>query len=318
MNPILETTRFVVDNSKKVKINKDKIGAFCSTFTSEHQKHWWKAAPQDLSKFNKEQKLQFLFLFNAISFCYWGEPKWTVEYNAKQFDGSWGMITALARAVDEQKSIFDAHYLAAISKDEFAHLLRANNPIPLLEERWKIIREVGTVLLKKYNGELKNVIKEANNDALQLLNIIINNFPSFADSEMYKGKKIFFHKRAQLLVGDVYNIFQGKSYGTLKNTEELTACADYKLPFALRKRGILSYTHNVAQKNDSKQIIEKGSETEIEIRANTIWAVELIRQELKKRIPDITATHINDHLWLTTQEKSAEDKPYHRTITTSY
>lgn len=317
-NIILDTTRYVLDNSQSVRVNRNKIGAFCSTFTHEHKKHWWKAAPRDLSNLSDEQKLHFLFLFNALSFCYWGEPKWTVEYKNQKYDGSWGMITALGRAVDEKRPIFDATYLAEISEREFSEILRGNTTIPLLEERWKIIKEVGRVLSERFNGQVQNVIKMAENDALKLLDIIITNFSSFNDSWVYKKEKIFFYKRAQLLVGDIYNVFNGKSFGELKHTDQLTACADYKLPLALRKLGIISYSPELAKVVDSQSEILKGSEQEIEIRANTIWAVELIRQELKKRIPDITATHINDHLWLTTQAKTADEKPYHHTRTTSY
>ncbi len=318
MNQILESTRFVVENSKDVKINREKIIDFCTTFTEEHMTHWWKAAPRDLSNLNDEQKLHFLFLFNALSFCYWGEPKWEVEYNNQKYDGSWAMITALGRAVDEKKPIFDGQYLAEINKKEFADILRGNTTIPLLEERWNIAREVGRILLDKFDGQVQKVIKTADFDAQKLLEIIITNFPSFNDSWMYNGREVFFYKRAQLLVGDIYNVFNGKSFGELKNTDQLTACADYKLPLALRKLGIIFYSQKLARLIDTKQPIQKGSEEEIEIRANTIWAVELIKQELKKRIHDITATHINDHLWLATQEKFPQDKPYHRTRTTSY
>jgi len=318
MNRILDTTRFVLDQAQSVKINRDKIDAFCSTFTHEHKKHWWKASPRDLSTLSEDQRLHFLFLFNALSFCYWGEPKWTVELDSQKFDGSWAMITALGRAVDERKPIFDASYLAEIGKKEFSEILRGNTTIPLLEERWKIMREVGRVLTERFDGQVQNVIKAANNDALKLLDLIIANFPSFNDSWKYKRREIFFYKRAQLLVGDIYNVFNQKGFGTLKNTDQLTSCADYKLPLALRKVGIISYSLKLANMIDNQQQIQKGSEQEIEIRASTIWAVELIRQELKKRIPDITATHINDYLWLTTQQKTGDEKPYHHTITTSY
>lgn len=318
MNRILDTTRFVLDHAQSVKINRDKIDAFCSTFTQEHKKHWWKAAPKDLSNLSEEQRLHFLFLFNALSFCYWGEPKWTVEIDRQKFDGSWAMITALGRAVDERKPIFDASYLAEISKKEFSEILRGNTTIPLFEERWKMMREVGRVLIERFDGQVQNVIKAADNDALKLLDLIITNFPSFNDSCKYKRREIFFYKRAQLLVGDIYNVFKQKGLGRLENTDQLTACADYKLPLALRKLGIISYSLELANMIDNQQQIQKGSEQEIEIRASTIWAVELIRQELKKRIPDITATHINDHLWLATQQKTEDEKPYHHTITTSY
>ena len=36
------------------------------------------------------------------------------------------------------------------------------------------------------------------------------------------------------------------------------------------------------------------------------------------KIPHITSLFVNDHLWLLGQKKLADDKPYHRTVTTAY
>ena len=57
---------------------------------------------------------------------------------------------------------------------------------------------------------------------------------------------------------------------------------------------------------------------EVEIRANTIWANEFIKEELKKKIPNISSIHVNDHLWLLGQSKIIRSKPYHLTRTTAY
>lgn len=318
MNPLLENVRFVVENSKFVQLNNDKIKDFAKTFKHEHIKHWWNASPVDLNSLTDDQKLNFLLVFNAISFCYWGEPKWTINYQEKQIDGSFGMIAALKRALDSEMLILDANFIANISKNDFARILRGNTQIPLFEERLNIVREVGSVLSKKFEGKFSNLIRKSENDVIKLLNLIVTNFKSFNDFSKYKGKEVFFYKRAQLLVADIQQAFNGKGYGNLNNVSKLTACADYKLPQALRKLEIFLYSPELAKNIDSKIQISKDSDEEVEIRANTIWAVELIKEEIKKRIKDIESIHVNDHLWLSTQVKSPDDKPYHRTITTNY
>ncbi len=72
------------------------------------------------------------------------------------------------------------------------------------------------------------------------------------------------------------------------------------------------------EKIDAKIEISAGSEEEVEIRANTIWAVELIKEEIRKHGGSITSNQINDYLWIQTQQKNPDDKPYHRTRTTAY
>ena len=86
----------------------------------------------------------------------------------------------------------------------------------------------------------------------------------------------------------------------------------------LRKFGIFDYSDELKEKISNEEEILSGSPEENEIRANTIWAVEMIRDEIKKRVSNISSVEINDHLWLLSQEKDPKDEPYHRTRTTSY
>jgi len=318
MNKILETTKFVIENSDFVKVNHEKVAEFSKSFNPDKADHWLNAAPFKFSHFSEEQKLHFLFIFNALSFSYWGEPKWTVEYKDKKHDGAWGMILALGRGIEEGVTLIGFEYCANISKNDFSNILRGNVEIPLLEERWKILREIGINMIGKFGGKVSNLIKEADGDAQKLLEIIVQNFPSFLDVSQYKEKEIYFYKRAQLLVADIYQIFGGESFGSLKNIDQITACADYKLPQILRKLKIFEYASALAEKIDNKTEILRNSPEETEIRASTIWAVELIKDEVKKRSPQIMSFQINDDLWLATQGKNNGDKPYHRTRTTAY
>ena len=318
MNKVIESTKFVVDNSQHVKINSKEVDNFCEYFSHEHIKHWFNESPFDIRKLNPKDRLHFLLVFNSISFSYWGDPKWKIQYKNEELDGAYGMIGAIGRAIENKFPILDAKYLTNINESDFSKILEGNVQIPLFEERLNILREVGSVLLEKFNGDFTNLILKANGDSQKLLNLIIENFPSFEDESTYKGKRVYFYKRAQLLTADIYQAFKDNEFGKLKNINELTACADYKLPFVLRRLGIFSYSDYLANKIDNQIQIEKDSEEEIEIRANTIWTVELIKQKVKKKIAQADSIHINDHIWILGQKKLKNDKPYHLTRTTSY
>jgi len=318
MNPVLASSRFIFQNSDDVKIDMGKVAEFCNSFQHSYIRHWWGEAPFDPSRLSEKDRLNFLFFFNSISFCYWGEPKWSVKYNGKDYDGAWGMIAALGKAVENDLAVLDAGYLADLSKEDLEVILKGNVPIPLFEERWKILREISKTLNAKFNGEFRNVVKEAKKDSLGLLNALVTEFSSFDDWSQYKNKKVVFYKRAQLLISDVYQEFNGEGIGDLKNIEALTACADYKLPKVLRSLGVINYSKKLAEKIDQKMLIQKDSAEENEIRGNTIWAVELMKEKLKRKIPHITSFQINDRLWLLSQKKSPAEKLYHRAVTTSY
>jgi len=318
MNKILETTKRVAENSVFVKIDQARILEFSKNFDHGSVKHWLNAAPIDFGKFSDEEKLHFLFLFNSLSFSYWGEPKWTVEDQGKKFGGSWGLVKALDKGIKNGFNLLDFDYCSKISREDFLKIFHGNVEIPLLEERWNILRELGMVMVEKFQGRAANLVSEANGDALKFLDLILENFPSFQDVSIYNDQEVYFQKRAQQLVADIFQLFDGIGFGEFKDTEELTACADYKLPQILRKSGILVYADSLADKIDNKIEIPHSSVEEMEIRANTIWAVEFIRQGVSKRQPNIKSFEINDHLWLATQEKFPDDKPYHRTRTTAY
>jgi hypothetical protein len=70
MNKILESTKFVVENSKDVHINRDKIVEFCNNFNHKGVGHWLDASPFDLSRLDDDKLLNFLLVFNLVIFCW--------------------------------------------------------------------------------------------------------------------------------------------------------------------------------------------------------------------------------------------------------
>lgn len=318
MNKVLDSTKYVVDHSACVSIKPEAVKRFSDGFAPGNSRPFLSDMPLDISKLSEEQKLNFLLVFSSQAFSFWGEPKWTVEFEGKKLDGSYGMVLAIKRALAEGKAVLDPKYRAAISREDFSQILQANTEIPLLDERLKIFVETGRVLEEKFGGGISNLLRGANHDVLTLLELIADNFSSYRDASEFMGRKVYFFKRLQYFVSEIYETFDGKGWGQFQNIGELTACADYKLPQVLRKFGVLEYEKKLADKIDKKVPLIHNSEEEIEIRANSIWAVEYIKEQLKKRMPNITSTDINDHLWLYTQIKRPEDKPYHLCRTTAY
>lgn len=315
MNKIVESNKYVVTNSTLVSINYDVISDFSKSFNLNNSQHWLEKGPIDMSRYTDMEKLHFIFIFNVLSFSYWGDPKWSVKYNGEVYDGSWAMIACIARAFESGVSIFDMKYLSTISDLEFRKFLDGNIEIPLFEERLLIIREVATVLKDRYKSNLKCFFEENGVVAINLVDSLVKNFPSLVDTSIYKEETIYFQKRAQLLLSDIYEMFD-REFINIENINELTACADYKLPQALRKFNIISYSNALAEMIDNKIELPQGSNEETEIRAATIIAIETIRDGLKNQ--NTTAMDINDYLWLLTQDGLFEDKPYHRVRTTAY
>ena len=314
---ILDAVEWVVNHSHHVQIDQDRLLLVASELESDRLRlPDWRVpiAPS----WHDERLVDFFLLFNAINFCYWGEPKWTISYRGQHYDGAFGMMAALTRALDEGYPLLDGAFLARIGENEFRHILRGNVPIPLEGQRWAILRECGPILVREFGGRWHEVVHRAGGSAVRLVELLVTRFPSWDDAVQFEGRRVAFYKRAQLAAGMLYQAFGGDDWGAFEDFHRLTVYADYKLPQMLRKLGVLIYDEELAALVDGQTPMPAGSRMEVEIRAFTVWAGEQMRRALQDRAPGITAAHIDFWLWETSQSKSPDDLPYHRTLTTAY
>ncbi len=305
---ILKSLEPVLEQPAHVSVDIGRVRAFAKNFDRTKLAHWISISPFDLSQLNEVEKFGFLFALNSMSFSYWGNPKWKVEYHGKEYDGAQAMMACLGRAI-EGGMHFNPKYLAGVQRRDLENILQGNVEIPLLDERLRGIREVGAVTQREFRDDFRYILDRAQYDALKLVDLVVNHFPSFEDSAVYRGQKVEFSKRAQLLASDLDYSFAG-----LDNNDRLTACADYKLPQVLRRHSILRYSDDIQGRIRAREEVPAGSEEEVEIRAHTIHAVELIKGE----ITGVKSSQINDYLWLEGQTKLPTDEPYHLTRTTAY
>lgn len=313
LNSILESHKYVVNNSKHVKINFGKSNEFSNQLIIQNSIHWLNDLPFGMNNLNAEEMINFLLIYHGIGFSYWGEPKWEVEYENVKYDGAFGLICAFAKEMKKNDKFLDTKYLSTLTYEEFERILKGNIEIPLIKERYDIIIEISKTVNEKMNSNFYNYIKDINND-IELLNIIIDNFKSFEDISEYKNNAICYYKRAQLLVSDILHIKQEKE-NIQVNYSNLIGCADYKIPQVLRDLGILEYDNELEQLVDNKVEVEKGSMYEVEIRSAMLVVVSAVKDKLQGKYDSIT---INDYIWLQGQDKSNIKRPYHRTRTTAY
>lgn len=271
-----------------------------------------------------ERTANWMLLADALNFCFWGEPgepRWSVTWRGKTWDGYYALAAALTRAMEEGIPLTDAAYLAELSASQLAEVLRPAPgcpPIPLFDERLNNAREVGRVLTERYDGQMARVIEAAEYDAVALALLLARDFPSFADIAEWNEQPVPFLKRAQICVADLHTTFGGKGWGALHGIERLTAFADYKLPQTLRREGMLLYEPELAELIESYTLIPAGADAEVEIRAATVWAVELLRQALARLGIQQTASAIDYRIWLESQDAPPDNIPYHRTRTIYY
>lgn len=315
--PLLESIHWVVDHSRHVRIDEERLAGVCRQVDPALLRlPDWQIPVVPPAR--DERLVDFILLFCSINFCYWGEPKWTVTWRGQDYDGAYGMMAALTRALDEGWPLLDGANLAKIDAGQFRHLLRGNVPIPLEAERLAIWNQTGPVLAADFDGKWHELVRRAAGSAVQLVELLVEFFPSWDDRATFEGRTVVFFKRAQLAAGMVYQAFGGQDWGAFRDIDQLTVYSDYKLPQVLRRLGLLAYDAELASRVDHKVLLPAGGPLEVEIRAASVWAAELIRRELLPWAPGLTAAHVDYWLWEMGQSKSPGDLPYHRTLTAAY
>ena len=301
----LETSyKYVCDNSIDVKINYDKIDNLIELIESSNVTYWLDSNPYNIMDMDVESIINFLLIYHTIGdYCFWGDPKWTINTDKGNLDGSFAIMYIIVNRYIQNPNF-------NMSLDEFKELLKGNGILPLLEDRYNNLVEMNNYL---GNNSFYNIIKDMTTD-IELLEHIISNLKYFEDISDYNGNKILFYKRAQLLTSDILHVRELKEKIKVDYTD-LIGCADYKIPQVMRCYGMLEFSEYLSHKVDNMIPLDENSSEEVEIRANTLQVINYIYEKLNKKYPRMD---INDFIWLLGQDKSKMIKPYHRTLTKHY
>lgn len=306
LNKIKESSKYVSDNSKYVKINYEKIDEIIDGGEFNAIRYWLDTNPFNILDMNYRDIVNFLLLYHTIGdYCFWGDPKWEIDTEVGKLDGSYAIMYVLINRFRNNNDM-------NMSYEEFADMLKGNVEIPLLKERYNCLVEMNKYL-DSIGKDFYDEIKDLKVD-IDLLDYVVSTFSYFKDETNYNGVNVYFYKRAQLLVSDVLHVRK-----MLENIEvdysNLMGCADYKIPQVMNALGMLEYEYDLEYKLARKEELQEDSIEEIEIRANDLVVIDYIYEKLNC---EVCRMDINDYIWLLGQDKSKINKNYHRTRTIRY
>lgn len=308
LEKIIESCNYVMNNSKYVTINYDKLDEFIKEIDSSKLKNWLLYNPYNLLDFDIKTIINLLLMYESICYSFWGNPKWTIETK----EGNKGGSDALLYIIVDYVRRTNSTDFSNMTLDEFKELLKGNVEIPLLKERYKTITEVSKIVNEKMNGNFYEYIKNITSDT-KLFDIIINNFNSFKDEREYNNKVIYFYKLAQLLTSDILHIRE--HIENIKvDYSHLKGCADYRIPQTLRALEITKYSTDLADIVDNKKEISLSSKYEVEIRASQMVVIDYI----KSKLPEANSIDINDFLFMYSKKIRDIAKPNHLCRNTNY
>lgn len=305
----------IVASPKHVFIDLEKIKEISKKFLSVQVPPW----NNELQFVGiPEETMQYYFFLDSINFCFWapkGEERWQYKIGDEWVSGYYAYSKAIKDAFVKDRRFFDAEYLSNISKQDFETVFTGRNILLLLDERLAIIRENFKILKDKFDGQAINILKQAENDTDKFVELILENFPSFRDIVEKDGVTYNFLKRVQIFPSDLS--FTGIDNLKLSNLNHLTVFADYKLPQILEAFGVLKYSDELNFNIVNEDLIEKGSQKEMELRASSIIAIEKMHEEIIQLGRNITTNELDWILWVEAKATKFA-KPHHKTLTTFY
>lgn len=316
MHPVLDSIQQVVPVAQFVRFDE----AAAQTFVKHHLNQVdalsaWSA--DDHFNDGTSRTLNYVFVLDTLNFCFWGEPRWKYRHQGQLLDGYMALAACLKDAFERGDPLDDAEYLAQLDLSQVEKLLAGEEgQIPLLDSRLRVLREAGKSLLENFDGQVTNLVKQANGSVLSLVELLADHFVSYRDEANYRGFHVCLYKRAQIFCADVYGTFKGQGWGKFHDVDQLTAFADYKLPQLLRAHNVLHYEPSLADKVDAQVELPMGSSEEIEIRAFTIDAVEQLKKIFADQDVQLKSFEVDWLLWHLSQ--GIEAKPYHRAKTVFY
>ncbi|GJQ09780.1 hypothetical protein GpartN1_g1571.t1 [Galdieria partita] len=276
-----------------------------------------------------EDICRWIFWIDCINFCFWQreeEEKWTIWYKNKRYTGYFALCAALNLYLETRGNyVLSAEFLKQLTASQLKEILmpesQSQGVIPLLFERVHCLREAGCVLDEYFQGSVYYLIRSSHGSLETVVDKVVQYFPSFRDEAIYEGQRVFFYKRAQIFAADIFACL-GQEALSFRDPCCLTMFADYRVPQVLHKWGVLNYSDILlAQLQQGMEIKETE---EVEIRACSIAAVEMILKEIQKTSPNIfVSSQLIDYLlWseaMNMKSLTELDKtPFHRVRTIFY
>eukprot|EP01132_Coremiostelium_polycephalum_P004070 gene4070-5095_t len=299
LEKVKETSLWIDQHSKYVKINRSKIHEFLNTLTKEEFISKSQVVLFPLNFSNHVQEINFWFILDLINFGSGYRKELHKFSNRGAYEticyGLFGMFLS-------QSGNLSADYLNSLSLNEVSSFFS----IPVSEEveiqpgiySYKdspvksLVQKIQTVLKESAQKMISlgfpdfgsfvwsftdpSKLSPGSNGPLasNFVEKLVKTIPAFADEAVYEGHKIYIYKKVQLLAADLHRRFKDTLPDRFNFTDldNIAVFTDNVLPAVLRKFGILELSKDLEEQIDAGIDLAGGSEKEIELRVQAIQA----------------------------------------------
>ncbi|MDE3070351.1 MAG: hypothetical protein KGJ43_06450, partial [Acidobacteriota bacterium] len=184
---------------------------------------------------------------------------------------------------------WSARQLQELTAESLARALGQEPAHPLISRYLTSLSDVGAHVEREYGCSFAAVVESAGGSVVRLADTL-GSWDAYADVSRYHGRDVPLYKRAQLAGAEA------RAAGLLPGADvgALTAFADNLVPHVLWIDGVLRIDRALRRSIDAGDLLEHGSPEEVELRACTVHAVELLADALgRRRVP----AQIDELLW---------------------
>src|SRR6266540_5465286 len=249
--------------------------------------------PDVMPEVNDAAAIQFVFVDMACCFCIWrtgprGVEAWPCTVGGRALWGAEALAACHRRAIAEGLDLLDPALLRDLTLGDIEYIFRDEadgwTSLQLLEQRLQKYREIGRVLLERYDGHFANLLERAEGglfrpDGQGIIQQLLLTFPitfgdlPFAKLAMVAAKTLW--DRRRVLVPTTSEFERLTKFADL---ERLEAAADYYIPFFLLRHGVITVSADLLATLTARDHLEAESGPERGIRAVTMVAMRRLQE----------------------------------------
>lgn len=329
MTDVVSSSIFINENSQHVSLGTDAAFRAAAAVVEPLVRAW---RPSDWAESNLQprgispaEKAAWIFFIDTVNFGFWavpGQPMFTVAYGGRRFTGYFSLVAGIRRALDAgDRRVLDPAFWARCSADDLRGIFRSETAteLPLIDRRVDVLNEAGRFIAESFGGSVLEMVRSVEHSAVRLVDLVSGRLQSYNDRCVFRGRRVSFLKRAQILAADLHFGFLGDGVDAVRfdDIDRLTMFADYRVPQVLNYFGLLVYSDALMEELRERPHFESGSEMECEIRGNSILCVERLKEFMQEKYP---ATLVDFVLWdyAKANAEKMDHIPIHKTRSVFY
>ena len=268
------------------------------------------------------QEAAFIVLLHALDFG----SGWRKELHAHHGKGAFLTIKpgveALFRADPQLTARFLENETSRANIAEWFQLVDKrkgcvpDNLLSLVDLVQLVLHEIGSKCrdsgsLVQFVQEMMKKVSNTPTAAGNIVSLLVDTFPvTFDDcyklsataNETAQPHTVYFYKKAQLVVGEMYHRFRDSDDRfRFRDGDQLTAYVDNVICAALRYKGIVRPNECITTKIETGVELVKGSVEEVYLRASALTAIEYMVRQCQARQREgqssLSASELGNYLW---------------------